>query len=368
MSKPIPREKVEAALVHEGETNEAIFSKIQFDPDIESLLPPMDPKEFDGLRRSIESIGVTTPICVNPQGVVLNGHNRVRACRELLSQNKLKTYPSFTIIKLPNKQAEMTHALEANLHSREMNKYLKIEAAARLIEFEKSASNLRMRAGKKSTLASNDARGGKTTELVAEKLGNVSVSTVERALYIMRNADDEMRVLLRKNKLSIGAAYRKLKSRSIQKSEASTLIENSLTYQSTSLASDVINTEEKSWYSCTVTWMGKASAVVDSQSTVCSDEITSVENIPVSVFGNVIFGVKSTSDQSTCKFAVFGRASPQGPYYLVSTLALLNFLPGEGGTGSMVTLPFYSFIIQASSTSKQRVSAEVMGIQKHSAS
>ena len=163
-------------LVHDGDSNQSIFDKLQFDHEIESLFIPMGADEFRRLGDSIERVGVTSPVIVSPQAIVIDGHNRIRKCRELKAQGRLKTYPDFKIVRLPNKTAEKIYAIETNLNSRTKSDYLKIESAKVLIDLEEEAAAERMRAGKKA-LASNDARVGRTAEQVAKRIGGVSAST-----------------------------------------------------------------------------------------------------------------------------------------------------------------------------------------------
>ncbi|MDP9286795.1 MAG: DNA modification methylase [Thermoproteota archaeon] len=47
------------------------------------LIPPLSEVEFDSLKRSIKEEGLHIPVIVNKQGIVLDGHHRFRACKEL---------------------------------------------------------------------------------------------------------------------------------------------------------------------------------------------------------------------------------------------------------------------------------------------
>jgi hypothetical protein len=53
------------------------------EPEYSELLPPLAPAEFEELRESIRRHGQMMPIIVNAAGVVLDGHHRLRACRDL---------------------------------------------------------------------------------------------------------------------------------------------------------------------------------------------------------------------------------------------------------------------------------------------
>jgi hypothetical protein len=47
------------------------------------LIPPMRPREYEPFRADVAEHGVITPVEVDEHGVVLDGRERLRACREL---------------------------------------------------------------------------------------------------------------------------------------------------------------------------------------------------------------------------------------------------------------------------------------------
>ena len=47
------------------------------------LLPPLPPEQFEALKADIAKHGVIVPVIVDEFGAIIEGHNRVRACREL---------------------------------------------------------------------------------------------------------------------------------------------------------------------------------------------------------------------------------------------------------------------------------------------
>jgi ParB-like chromosome segregation protein Spo0J len=57
--------------------------KISISEQYLNLLPSLSETEFESLKESIASEGLLVPIIVNRDGIVLDGHNRFRACKEL---------------------------------------------------------------------------------------------------------------------------------------------------------------------------------------------------------------------------------------------------------------------------------------------
>ena len=47
--------------------------------------------EYNSLKSSIASKGVQTPVVINQNNVILDGHHRVKACREISIDNVLGT-------------------------------------------------------------------------------------------------------------------------------------------------------------------------------------------------------------------------------------------------------------------------------------
>ena len=68
------------------------------------LLPPLRSDEFDALKQDIEANGQQVPIMVTPDGIVIDGHHRLRVCRELglvpLVREITTAYPKAMAIKM----------------------------------------------------------------------------------------------------------------------------------------------------------------------------------------------------------------------------------------------------------------------------
>lgn len=47
------------------------------------VMPDLEPNEYRGLKADIAERGVLVPVVLDEQGAVIDGHHRVRACREL---------------------------------------------------------------------------------------------------------------------------------------------------------------------------------------------------------------------------------------------------------------------------------------------
>ena len=60
--------------------------EIRINPEYESLVVALSEEQYENLKQSIKKEGYWPkgyPIVVNSQGVILDGHNRFKVCREL---------------------------------------------------------------------------------------------------------------------------------------------------------------------------------------------------------------------------------------------------------------------------------------------
>jgi len=103
-----------------------------------TLIPPLSKVEFDLLKQSIKEEGMHLPIIVNKQGVVLDGHHRFRACKEL-------GIPLQYLIKeFKDPLEEKQYLIVVNLRRRQLNVFQKVEIGYSLENIEKERAKRRM--------------------------------------------------------------------------------------------------------------------------------------------------------------------------------------------------------------------------------
>jgi hypothetical protein len=91
------------------------------------VFPDLTPEEFETLKRDIGERGVQVAIEITPEGEILDGHQRQRACREL----GIRNYPRRIISGLDD-EGKRHHAIKANCLRRQLSRQQKRE----LIEAE----------------------------------------------------------------------------------------------------------------------------------------------------------------------------------------------------------------------------------------
>src|ERR1035437_3142991 len=91
------------------------------------VFPDLPPEEFETLKRDIAERGVQVAIELTPEGEILDGHQRQRACREL----GIRNYPRRIVSGLDD-EGKRHHAIRANCLRRQLSRQQKRE----LIEAE----------------------------------------------------------------------------------------------------------------------------------------------------------------------------------------------------------------------------------------
>jgi ParB-like chromosome segregation protein Spo0J len=113
-------------------------SFLKVDEEYRSLLPPLSHPEFEALKRSVREDGLHYPIIVNKLGVVLDGHNRLKVCREL------RMKPRFEVRDFSNDRLrEEKFVIVSNLTRRHLNDFQKIELSQPLLGIQRTLAKQR---------------------------------------------------------------------------------------------------------------------------------------------------------------------------------------------------------------------------------
>jgi site-specific DNA-methyltransferase (adenine-specific) len=86
------------------------------------VFPDLSPDEFESLKRDIAERGVQVAIELTPEGEILDGHQRQRACREL----GIRNYPRRIVSRLDD-EGKRHHAIRANCLRRQLTRQQKRE-------------------------------------------------------------------------------------------------------------------------------------------------------------------------------------------------------------------------------------------------
>lgn len=175
--------------------------KIKVNPEYEILVPPVSVIDYDSLKDSIRKNGLWLPIITNKEGIVLDGHNRLKACREIGEEIRN------VIRHFENKLSEKKFVIECNLKRRHLNDFQKAELGIPLLEIEKELAKQRQLSG---VALSSDEPKGESRDIVAKKIG-MSGTTFERSKKIIESAPDDVKDNLRSGKTTISKEYKKIR-------------------------------------------------------------------------------------------------------------------------------------------------------------
>lgn len=202
-----------------------IKTKIEY----EKLIPALPLPEYSILKKSIkEQNGNIVPIVINQEGVIIDGHQRYRACKELGIISKIE------VMEFTDHLIEKEFIITINRNRRQLNAFQISELGYKLEEIEKKRAKFRLsNAGKigsdirwkpmtvddsscngvgsnGTTLLSTkekEEEKGKTSDIIAKKIG-LSPTTYFKARKIIVESSEEQKQRLREGKDKIDKIYK----------------------------------------------------------------------------------------------------------------------------------------------------------------
>lgn len=171
----------------------------------------MTPKAYEQFKQNIKDKGLQDKLTVNQDYVLLNGHHRYRALKELgipITENdiEIKHFDD------PLEEKEYVHII--NLLRRHLTPFQYSEEISKLEEIEIEKATQRQKAGKKISLSSNELEVGQARDIAIKKYGGIiSPTTYTRAKKVMKCGTEEVKQRLREDKGEINTEYRALQSK-----------------------------------------------------------------------------------------------------------------------------------------------------------
>jgi hypothetical protein len=208
-----------------NEKRQQDLPNFKVNPEYEGLFSRLSQDAYNELKESIRVNGQYVPIVVNSNYVLLDGHNRLKACREL------GAVPKFEIKKFAAQEEEVEFVIRVNLERRHMSAFQRIQKAYLLEDIEKKKARARqivhLRQGNKLPSVQNDNNGedenGRVIERCA-KAADVSPTTYMKARYIIKHGTFEQNSMMENRESSIDKMYQELK-------EANGTVEDSPPFQ-----------------------------------------------------------------------------------------------------------------------------------------
>ena len=205
--------------------------ELTIDPEFQSLIPPLSPEEYEGLKDSIRTHGFRPErgLILTWQGVIIDGHNRYQICRELADEGlEVRLDPETHIREmehLPDRAAVILWMLRNQLGRRNLSDAaridiaLKVEALLRVEAKERQATST---GGSNPQLLQHLAKAAKkpiNTRKTVAGLAGKSEETVRRVKKIKAHGDPELLDAVMSGKKSIHAGYQEVKARELADGE-----------------------------------------------------------------------------------------------------------------------------------------------------
>lgn len=168
------------------------------------LFPVMTAKEMENLVASIRENGLRYPLVLNGKGVLVDGYNRLEACKRVGIKPKTRT------VKFRTKEEELSFIFDSNRYRRHLNDFQLAEIGYKIYEIRAEEGKKR----KKENLIQYKSKGsnepvGNSSDIVAEEIG-VSSPTFKRAVKIIKSDDEKLKEDVREGKTSINKGYRQI--------------------------------------------------------------------------------------------------------------------------------------------------------------
>jgi N6-adenosine-specific RNA methylase IME4 len=175
-----------------------------------NTVAPLTKDEYEALKKSIAENGLYSPIIKNQHGDILDGHHRLKACRELGITSK------FEIKYFDNELLEELFVYDSNLFRRQLTPYHRGELVLKKKPVLAKLAEQRMKAG--ITLSRNQERVHVDKELAKE--ARVSKDTLYKIDQIIKSdLSEQEKEKLRTEKMRINRAYKKVKRSEDSKKE-----------------------------------------------------------------------------------------------------------------------------------------------------
>jgi site-specific DNA-methyltransferase (adenine-specific) len=184
--------------------------EIKISDEYEKLVPRMPHNEFQELQEDIRQNRQQDEIDVNEKGIVLDGHHRFTACKQLGIPVK------YRITHFKNELEEKRFIIRRAQLRRHLNDFQKAELAHEDQKIESELAKLRMSAGGKGGLDTNKVcsdehplEEGKTRDIIAKRNG-LTPTTYQRAKTVIEKAPEQVKERLRRGKTTIAKEYNQI--------------------------------------------------------------------------------------------------------------------------------------------------------------
>ena len=183
-----------------------------------NLVPRPEDSQINSLKNSIQEDGQQVKIIVNSKGMILDGHTRFMICDEL------GIVPEYVIKKFVSIEKEKEFVVSANLNRRQLTLFERGEILFAWWKEERQRSNSKGGYATHATRRTGVTHGGTVTgkkERLLQRFARIigtNATNAHELTWLMLHAPENTKVKLRKEEMTIRAAYIEL-AKPIRKSK-----------------------------------------------------------------------------------------------------------------------------------------------------
>lgn len=172
------------------------------DTEYEKLVPKLSDEEYNALKESIRVNGLWLPIITNPQGVILDGHHRYQACKDLGIKTKHAER------NFPTKTDEIIFVGECNLKRRQLTLLQRINLVRILEPYYKEKA--KQNQGTRTDLNIVEMFPQSKTRDILGKKAQVSGRTYDKGTTVLEKATKEDIDKINNGEKTITKVYREI--------------------------------------------------------------------------------------------------------------------------------------------------------------
>jgi len=185
-------------------TEYELVENIKIDPEYSLLVPILSDEEYTRLKESVAEVGLYEPIIINHDKVLLDGHHRLKAYKEL-GKEKINVERKH----FEDRVDEEIYVIETNVVRRQLIDYQKTVLGLKLEPLYRKRAEKNMKAG--VPLAKNLAKV-RTDEVVANKMG-INRETYRQAKHVLNEANENELKDFKKGVKKVYTIFKNIKTR-----------------------------------------------------------------------------------------------------------------------------------------------------------
>ncbi len=154
-------------------------------------------EDISELKEDIRKSGDVMTLVITPENVIISGHRRIKACRELVAEGDVRfNEVNCEVREFSSEDEEISYLIRCN-HSREKTREQKARESEKLLEAERALAAERQKSGVKTDLPTTLSEGsedrtkkGDSRDIAAEQVGFNSGIELERSIKAVKKIDE----------------------------------------------------------------------------------------------------------------------------------------------------------------------------------